>query len=153
MKYLFLTLVLLASPAWADVIFEAGPAFLSNARSGAVLIVISERSDKWDLGIGWVDKQTVFPDWERDRGLPEVSFRENLFIHATRVGHFKKLEFGLGAAYFQNTNRALGKNFNVSAYAGYNFNKAWSIRYRHFSSAGSGVPNMGQDGWMIGLRL
>ena len=118
-----------------------------------MMVVVSERTDKWELGIGWVDKQTVFPDWERDRGLPEVSFRENLFIHATRVGRWNKFELGLGAAYFQNTNRALGKHFVASAYGAYNFNEAWSLRLRHFSNGGSGSPNLGQDAISIGLRL
>ena len=152
MKYLPL-LLLLFGTASADVIVEAGPAFLSNSRSGAALIVVSERTDKWDFGIGWVDAQTVFPDWERDRGLPEVSFRENLFVHATRIGHWNRLELGLGAAYFQNTNRAMSRRFVVSVELGFNFNRAWSIRYRHFSNAGSGSPNLGQDAFLIGLRL
>ena len=152
MRYL-LILLLLAGTAHADVIFEAGPAFLSNSRSGAALIVVSERSDKWDLGIGWVDEQTVFPKWERDRSLPEVSFRENLFVHATRVGKWGRFELGLGAAYFQNTNRVSSKHLLVSAYFAFNFNKAWSIRLRHFSNAGSGSPNLGQDAILIGLRL
>jgi hypothetical protein len=61
-------------------------------------------------------------------------------------------EIGIGAAYFQNTNRALGKNLTWSLSLGFG-GEHWSVRFRHFSNAGSGSPNLGQDLLTIGYEF
>lgn len=154
-----LLLLLFFSTAHADFNIEAGKGNLSSEWTGPV-IVINERWGDWLIGIGYVGEQWVTPDGERDWytkysdvPAPPTFVDRNLFIHGQRLLKWKKFELGIGAAYFQNTNRALGKNFVVSASAGYHFNKHFSLNIRHFSNAGSGQSNMGQDALLIGYTF
>jgi hypothetical protein len=114
------------------------------------MIVLNERWDKWIVGIGWVDQQWVTPRFEREWGGGPVFIDYNLFVHGQRLLKWKKLEIGIGAAYFQNTNRVSGTHFTVSSSIGYHFNKHLTLNIRHFSNAGSGSPNLGQDALLIG---
>ena len=153
----FLILLLLCPLAHAEFNVEIGKGNLSSEWTGAV-IVVNERWDNWLIGIGYTGEQWVTPDGERDwfaqygngRVAPPTFVDRNLFIHGQRLLRWRDFEIGIGAAYFQNTNRALGQKFVVSASAGYHFNKHLSLNFRHFSNAGSGQSNMGQDALLIG---
>ena len=142
---IFLTL-LLSFGASAELRLEAGPTYLSDESSDGWTFAVHDRiTPNWDLGMGYVSEQTVLPSWEEDRGLPPTDVGRNLFIHGQRIITHNKIEIGIGAAFFQNTNRALGRDFVASVSLGWNFNEKLSIRVRHFSNAGSGTPNLGQD--------
>jgi hypothetical protein len=153
-----LILLLLFSTAHAEFNVEIGKGNLSSEWTGPT-VLIQERWDDWLIGIGYISEQWVTPDGERDwyakyrpdLTAPPTFVDRNLFIHGQRLLKWKKFEVGIGAAYFQNMNRALGRNLTVSASVSYHFNKHLSLNFRHFSNAGSGTPNMGQDmlnfGW------
>jgi hypothetical protein len=156
MRFLILVL-LLCNVALADFNVEAGVGNLSSEwTSGAILF--QERWDDWLVGIGYIGTQWVTPDderawWQKYRPndpIPAHFVDRNLFIHGQRLLRWRKFEIGIGAAYFQNTNRALGAKFTVSSSASYHFNKNFSLNFRHFSNAGSATPNMGQDLLTIG---
>ena len=150
MRYLIPFLLLMYGNAVADFQVEFGPTHLSTDWADGSMIVVNERWDKWLVGMGHISKQKVLPRWEKRHGYPEVEIDRNLFFHGQRLLKWRKFELGIGAAFFQNTNRALGKNITVSSSLSYHFNNDFSINYRHFSNAGSGTPNMGQDAITLG---
>lgn len=155
MRPLILLLLLSPQVTLADFNVEAGIGNLSSEWTSET-ILIQERFDKWLVGIGYISEQWVTPDgdkyWWGLAGLeaPPIFVDRNLFIHGQRLLKWKKFEIGVGAAFFQNCNRAMGTNFTVSASASYHFNKHLSLNARHFSNAGSGTPNMGQDAVTLG---
>ena len=124
---------------------EAGPGFLSGEYSEGGAVIINESVGKWDIGGGYFSKQTCHCRYPDD-------LKENIFFHGQRIVEYKKWELGIGAAYFQNTNRALGKNLTWSLSVGFG-GEHWSVRIRHFSNAGSGSPNLGQDLLTIGYAF
>ena len=153
MRYL-IPLLFLFSTANAEFNIELGAAHLSGSNSNGAVVIFQERYDKWLVGIGFIDEQEVCPSWEMKYNYPcPVFVDRNLFLHGQRLLKWKGIELGVGAAYFQNTNRALGKNFTVSASIGYHLNKHVWVGARHFSNAGSGTPNLGQDMLNIGITF
>ena len=124
---------------------EAGPAFLSGEFSEGGALLITERVGRFSVGGGYISKQYCHCNYPAD-------LRENIFFQGQRIVEYKKAEIGIGAAYFQNTNRALGKNLTWSLSAGYG-GEHWNVRIRHYSNAGSGSPNLGQDMLTVGYRF
>ena len=125
---------------------EVGPGFLSGEYSEGGAAIITERFGKWSVGGGYVSKQTCHCRYPAD-------LDENIFFQGQRMFDYKNAELGIGAAYFQNTNRALGKNLTWSLSLGYRFTDHWTVRIRHWSNAGSGSPNLGQDLLTIGYNF
>jgi len=125
--------------------FEIGPTLLSGEFADGGMLIFTERLGKWTLGGGYVSKQTC-------KCRVEVDLEENIFFQGQRIVDHKNWELGIGAAYFQNTNRALGKNLTWSLSLGYG-KEHWSVRVRHWSNAGSGSPNLGQDVVTIGYAF
>ena len=124
---------------------EAGPGMLSGEYSEGGVLMITERMGKWSLGGGYVSPQRCHCNYPAD-------LEENIFFQGQRILEYKRAEMGIGAAYFQNTNRALGKNLTWSLSLGYG-GEHWSIRIRHYSNAGSGKPNLGQDMITVGYAF
>lgn len=124
---------------------EVGPGLLSGEYSEGQALIINERVGKWDIGGGYISKQYCHCTWP-------AALDENIFFHGQRIVEYKMAEIGIGAAYFQNTNRALGKNLTWSLSLGFG-GEHWSVRFRHFSNAGSGSPNLGQDLLTIGYEF
>jgi hypothetical protein len=125
--------------------FEIGPALLSGEYSEGGTLIFTERVGKWSLGGGYVSEQYCHCTWP-------TSLKENIFFQGQRIVEHKKFEIGLGAAYFQNTNRALGKNLTWALSLGYG-GEHLSVRFRHYSNAGSGSPNLGQDMVTLGYNF
>ena len=145
MKYL-LPLLLLAFNANAETTLEIGQGWASGDPGNAA-VIIGERNDKYGISVGWIERHWVQADGKNhELGV-------NIFVELQRHWQYKKIEFSLGPAYFQNTNRALAKNFNMSVALKYNINEDVSIVVRHWSNAGSGAYNMGHDFIGIGFRF
>lgn len=128
-----------------ETIFELGAAFLSGEYSQGQTIVLAKRFDqsKYAAGLGVVGDQLC----QCIEG--EVILDTNAFFFASRQVHWKRLEVGIGAAYWANTNRVLGRHLTFQLVFAVNLWKELDVRLRHFSNAGSGGQNLGQD--MIGL--
>lgn len=128
---------------------EIGGGFLSGQYSKAGAISVQQRFDnKFSLGMGYISEQWVIP-----RKEPKTWMQENLWVQGQRhvdLGHF---DLGIGIAYFNSTNRALGSHFVAALSVQYNVSDRWNIKLRHFSNAGSARPNMGQDMIMVGYRF
>ena len=124
---------------------EAGPTLLSGEYSEGGALIISDRIGKFAVGGGYIYEQVCHCTYPAELDT-------NIFFHVQRVFEYKRWELGIGPAYFQNTNRALGKNLTWSLSLGYG-GEHWSIRMRHFSNAGSGTPNLGQDMLVIGYAF
>jgi len=124
---------------------EVGMGVLSGEYSKGGALIISERVGKFDVGGGYISKQYCSCKWPAD-------LEENIFFFTQRIIERNKWEIGIGPAYFQNTNRALGKNLTWALSLGYG-GEHWSVRFRHFSNAGSGSPNLGQDLLTIGYEF
>lgn len=133
--------------AEADTRLELGAGFLSWEYSDGGAAILTERfNGKYDVSLGIVTEQycrCTFP----------TDIDDNLFVQVQRVFVGSRFELGIGAAWFQNSNRALGKRFNVPLSLGYRLTKRISLRVRHYSNGGSGVPNVGQDLITVGYRF
>lgn len=154
--FILLMLYLFAREAKADVQIEVGVTNLSGDWARGGVLMLSERFGRYDLGIGYVSKQNVTVTCGPH--LPATSrcafeIRENIFIHAQRIVKYKRCEMGLGPAWFQNTSRVFGKQFNFGMMVGCNIFKQAFVRIRHWSNAGSASPNLGQDVITIGWRF
>ena len=128
---------------------EIGPTNLSGDWAKGGVLMLTQREGHWAFGGGYVSEQFVNtcprPDCDND-------IEANIFFQVHRMVEYKNWEMGLGPTWFQNTNRALGAHVNWGLSLGYK-HKKWSIRLRHWSSAGSGSPNLGQDLVTIGYRF
>ena len=124
---------------------EVGPAVLSGEYSEGGVLMASERLGKFSVGGGYVSQQVCHCRYPAE-------LEENIFFTAQRLFEYKRWELGVGPAYFQNTNRALGKRLTWSLSLGFG-GEHWSVRMRHFSNAGSGKPNLGQDMILIGYAF
>lgn len=132
-----------------ETMLEAGVGFLSAEYSHGQYIVASERfaDGKYEIGLGvWGDQ--VCKCNEGDTAL-----ETNAFVFASRNVFWKRLEMGLGFGYWQNTNRALGKNLTFQLNVGVNVWRNLDVRIRHASNAGSGSPNLGQDSLGLSWRF
>ena len=157
---LFVVLLLIGfcHEAKAEVTAEAGAGFLSGEFSKGAALLVTERwggpnGSRYALGMGIISSQEV-----TDRAGDLYKPRTNLFVFAQRRVSFGSCEWGcfslgIGPAYFNSTNRALGSNFTAALSIEYRFTPKWSINIRHFSNAGSASPNMGQDMLTIGYTF
>ena len=135
---------------------EVGPTFLSTDPSHGVAVMISEVwADKFLVGFGLIGQQ----DGKFSEGT--VFVENNIMVQGqfvvqgpARWSWSKDIEMGAGLAFFQNTNRALGLPLVFSLTLGYERpQRGWRpdrFNYRHYSNAGSGSPNGGQDLLMFG---
>lgn len=150
--FLILILFGLSSEAKAEVTAEVGAGLLSGQFSGGEVAILTERwggpyGSRYAIGMGWVNEQHVLTR-KRDR----YELKENLFVFAQRRVSFDLkgcawdcISLGLGVAYFNNTNRALGSKFTAALSVEFRPIRNWGLTIRHFSNAGSASPNMGQD--------
>lgn len=149
----FFVLLMLAfcHEARSEVTIEAGPTFLSGDYADGGALIISERFlGRYEVHAGYIYKQQV-----DTCGRPDCKFdiEENIFFGAQRVAGWNRFKVGIGMDYFQNRNRALGKNLTFSLLLGYEIGDNYVLRIRHMSNAGSGAPNLGQDMLTIGWRF
>lgn len=127
--------------AKAEVTLEIGPTFLSGDYSKGGIIMLRENFDNhYSIGLGYIYKQEVI-----DRHDRFYAVDENLFIQGQRHVDLGNWDLALGVAYFNATNRALGSKFTAALSIGYEWDSGFGIHLRHWSNAGSGWPNMGQD--------
>ncbi len=127
---------------------EGGAAIASSELSGAVISYSERLDDKWDIGLFVVGEQSF------QKADGKVRIGVNAAIHAQRVVSWKRLEMGLGAAYWQNRNRLLGCHFTFSlSVRAYSPKERFFVTARHFSNAGSCSPNSGQDMFLFGWRF
>ncbi len=146
---LFILVALVAvKDAKAEMRIEAGAAFLSAEYSdGAALFFSEVWDDKYLLGFGIVGNQKG----EFSEGTIDV--RSNMVVQAQRLVTYKRITLGIGPAYWQHTNRAIGSELLFALSLGVNVGKNWDIMYRHFSNGGTASPNSGQDLLLIGYRF
>jgi len=130
---------------------EVGPTFLSGDYAEGGIILLSERVGVWSFAGGYVSEQFVNTCGWGGKCF-DNDLQENIFFQVQRVIEYKRYEIGIGPAYFQSTNRALGTSLVWAVSLGYGGDH-WSIRFRHYSNAGSGTPNLGQDALTIGYAF
>ena len=131
----------LSREAKADVSLELGATFLSGEYAQGQVLLLTEQFDRYSVGVGYITKQRVV-----DRSGTLYNIRENILIQAMRhIRITEKFNMGIGVAYFNGTNRALGSNLEFSLLVRYDFSDRLSMNIRHYSNAGSSPPNMGQD--------
>lgn len=148
--FLLLLLWGLNQEARAETSVELGGTMLSGQYGQGTALILSETwKDKYSIGFGYITKQEV-----TDRSGTTYSLRENVFVQGVRhIDITEKFNLGLGASYFNDTNRALGSQFAFSLLMRYDITDRWNINFRHYSNAGSKRPNMGQDMLTVGYRL
>ena len=144
MRHILVLLVLLPTLCLGETTLEIGQGWASGDPGNAALI-LGERNKNYGVGLGWIEAHGVRADGENHWLQP------NMFIDVQRFWQYKKLEFGIGPSYFQNTNRALAKNFNWSVSVSYNVDPHFAVIIRHWSNAGTGAYNMGHD--FLGIRF
>lgn len=141
----------LAYEVKAETTIELGAPAISYkfTTANGPLFIISERTEKWNVGFGLIGQQ-------EDKHNRVIS--NNIFIHGQRIvrgrGWLDHTILGVGLAYFNNTTPNMGCNINFSLSLEYNKRQKSLIPdyfvIRHFSSAGSCRPNAGQDAFLIG---
>ena len=132
----------------AETIVEVGPTILSADYSDGVAIMLSERlQNKYMLGFGLVGDQTC----KCSEG--DVELGNNIMLQAQRLVTYKRITLGLGVAYWQNLNRAIGEHLTFALSIEIDLPSKWDLRIRHYSNAGSGTPNLGQDLITLGWRF
>lgn len=148
--FVVLMMVGFCHEAKAEIKTEIGVGLLSGEYSQGQAGIISERwvGGKYAVGLGVISRQEV-----TDRGGNLHKLRPNLFVFAQRRVTLGDWSFGLGPAYLNSTNRAIGSNFAAALSIEWEFSRHWSLNLRHFSNAGSARPNMGQDMLMIGYTF
>ena len=144
----------------AEVTAEVGMGFLSSQLSRGGSFLLTERwggqyGNAYSLGIGFVSEQEV-----TDSSQDFYRLRENLYIQAQRRVAFPIKGcpidcwgLGIGVAYFNDTNRALGSHFTIAMSVEFRPNERMSVNIRHYSNAGSSSPNMGQDMLTLGYTF
>ena len=130
----------------ADTIFEAIPiTFIAGQPYKGVGLMMTERfSDRYDLSVMLTTQQTC--DCKRGDSPG------NLGVTAQRIVQWKRLEMGLGAAYFHNKTPAWNSNTTFALSWGLHF-ASWSVRHRHYSTGGSSTTNGGWDLLTIGYAF
>ena len=146
MKIFIFLLLIAPTLVVADTTIEIGQGWASGDPGNAV-VIIGERNDKYGASIGLIERHYIQADGERH------TLDRNMFVDVQRFWKYKRFEFGLGPAYFQNTNRALTKKLNWSVLIRFKLNEDVSIVARHWSNAGTGYYNMGHDFIGIGFRF
>ena len=129
-----------------EVFVEAGSTVLSGETSKGGALILGQRFGQWEVAGGVLSPQECRCNWPEDIGT-------NIFVQGQRIVSYKSANMGIGMAYWQNTNRALGKNFTWSLLVGWQVNERLSLQIRHWSNAGSGKPNLGQDLLSATLRF
>lgn len=145
----FVSLLLWGLSKEADAAeIEIGPTFLSGELSKGGQVVLSERFGRYSIGVGLTSDQTCQCRFDT------TAVRTNTFIQAQRnVQVWRKVSMGLGVSYWNNQSRVFGKNMNFALNLRYDVGERFFINLRHYSNAGSGVPNLGQDAILFGWRL
>ena len=150
--FLVLLIVGFCREARSEVSIEAGGTWLSGDFADGGMLLMHERFGKYSFGIGYVSEQFVSTPCGSRRC--DFDIRENILIQAQReLSITDRCRLGIGPAFFQNTNRALGKRFTIGLMAGCETRGGWGIALRHYSNAGSGTPNLGQDAILITYRF
>lgn len=136
--FLLLLVLGFCKEADAEVSIDIGPTFLSAEPGEGVFLLISERFEKYSIGVGYTSEQYCHCTWATD-------LEQNIFVQGQRHVSLGRIDMGLGMAYWQNTNRALGKKMTFSLSIGTRISDRFGVHFRHYSNAGSGTPNLGQD--------
>lgn len=132
--------------AEAETILEVGAGFLSWDYSGGQVIIFTERfAGKYDIGVGLVGRQECKcrdfkPELDRKTEVDTISF-----LYAQRVATWKRLEFGLGFGFWNKPSRISSSILMFPLSIKFRMTDHLYIGARHFSSGGSGKPNLGQD--------
>ena len=129
---------------------EVGPTNLSGDWAKGGVFMLTQHSGVWAFSAGYVSEQYVSTC---DHPSCKFNITPNIFVMVQRISRYKGWELGIGPTYFQNTNRALGQKFNFGLSLGYKWDNNVSIRARHWSNAGSGAWNMGQDVLTLGYQF
>lgn len=133
----------------ADVRAEIGPAIASGEYTNGGVLRLSQDFGKFNIGLGYISEQDI-----EDRSGRVFPTKPNLYLDVVRtVDIYKKWRGGVGVAFFNNTNRALGCRTTATLAIGYEFSDRVGMYLRHYSNAGSCTPNMGQDLLTIQYRF
>jgi len=158
--YAIFALIALAVLFWANrseadevTRLEIGPTVLSGQYSDGVAVMVSEIfNDRYLIGFGLIGQQTgKFNEGDVQVGNNIMLQAQFLVQGPDKWAWARQIELGLGLAYFQETNRVFGRNLTFSLSLGYEKPDRWwrwlpdHYTYRHYSNAGSGSPNAGQD--------
>lgn len=123
---------------------ELGPTYTSEFNGGAGLIYTERFKGKWDIGIALIGEQ----DWKGQ------TTGNNGNVFGQRIVKYRKIELGLGAAYWITTDdRIIGCNLGFTMMTRWNITDRLSATIRHWSNAGTCKPNRGQDLLTIGWRF
>jgi hypothetical protein len=73
----------------------------------------------------------------------------NAAVQGLYVAKFGRLDVGLGAALLQNVDGYNGSHANFAIQVGYRMD-GWQAQWRHWSNAGTKLPNLGRDLLWVG---
>lgn len=138
--------LVLSEACSSDTIVEGGVGVLNMDNSGGqVLIVVERFAGKYDVGIGAITDQACDcrdfkPDLDRETPVESLSF-----VYVQRIWNWRKVEFGLGPGVWNKTGRVSSTILMFPMLLRWKITDKLFLSVRHFSNAGSGDPNLGQD--------
>lgn len=133
----------------AETIVEVGVPFITfEVRKPVGAIILIERFDKWDIGLGLIGPQL-------DKYGREI--RNNLVLFGQRRTCYKRFCSGFGLAYMGHTSPVLGSKLNYILSIEFTLRGRSLIPdyiiIRHISNGGTESPNYGQDFLNIGYSF
>ncbi len=126
----------------AETMIEFGAGVLSGEYSDGQYLAIEERFSEGRYSVGF----TLMGEQTCKCGEGDVFVRTNIGIYVMRNVFWKRLELGIGIAYWENTNRAIGTNLTIQPRIAIRLWKNFDLRlWTHNSNSGASEKNLGQD--------
>ena len=124
--------------------FEMGTVVFNDEASGVVILISEVIADKYAVGVGLLE-----PDYIKDRSTWEPF----MLVQVQRYVTYKRLTLGIGVTYWQNKLKDDLEQFTFTEMIRLNISKSFDVYYRHWSNAGAGNRQLGEDALLFGIRF
>ncbi len=126
----------------AETMLEYGAGVLSGEYSEGQYISIEERFDEGRYSVGF----TLMGEQVCQCGEGLVPVDVNIAIYVSRNVFWKRLELGIGIAWWESINRAIGSHLTLQPRIAIRITENFDLRlWTHNSNSGLSKPNLGQD--------
>jgi len=126
----------------AETMLEFGAGVLSGEYVEGQYLAIEERFSEGRYSVGFV----LMGEQTCKCGEGDVPLDVNIAIFVSRNVFWKRLELGIGIAYWEATSRAIGSHLTIQPRIAIRLTDNFDFRlWTHNSNSGLSSPNLGQD--------
>jgi len=126
----------------AETMLEFGAGVLSGEYAEGQYLAIEERFSEGRYSVGFV----LMGEQTCKCGEGDVPLDVNIAIFVSRNVFWKRLELGIGIAYWEATSRAIGSHLTIQPRIAIRLTDNFDLRlWTHNSNSGLSSPNLGQD--------